>query len=326
MKLPIHYVLFSIVSGIIPVAAQPSNLPNANYSPASLAIELRRLDRTLEKDGDLRALAAVPVAWYVEAPERGFAISSEPLRLLLAPQTDPSIRALNREKAAVWLDHLAEYLEGSTVVPVGSRTQEHTALARVLARPEFAGNGPPTRWELFLKRITTWIREVLDRIFAFAALHPSGSTILFWVVITGAVGIIGSWLLRLWTRANQTLALAVPEPAAKIRTWEEWVYASRVAADRGDAREAIHLAYWAGVMRLQEVGALPPNATLTPRESLRFLSGPRPSSMPVPVAFQESFSGLTSGLERFWYARRRAAPEDFSESLRHLEALGCRVD
>ena len=167
---------------------------------------------------------------------------------------------------------------------------------------------------------------MLDRIFSFAAQHPSGSKILFWMVITGAIGILGSWLLRLWTHANQTLSLAEPERSRKVRTWEEWLRASRAAADRGDPREAIRLAYWAGVVRLQEVHALPVHTSQTPRENLRFLSEPRPGAAPASPAFQESLSGLTSGLERFWYARRLAGPEDFRESLRHLEALGCKVD
>ena len=167
---------------------------------------------------------------------------------------------------------------------------------------------------------------MLERIFSFAAQHPSGSKILFWVVVTGAIGILGNWLLRLWTHANQTLSLTVPERARKVRTWEEWLRASRAAADRGDPREAIRLAYWAGVVRLQEVRALPVNTSQTPRENLRLLSEPKPGRASTAPAFQESLSGLTSSLERFWYARRLAGPEDFRESLRHLEALGCKVD
>jgi hypothetical protein len=197
---------------------------------------------------------------------------------------------------------------------------------RILARPEFAGNAPPTRWELVQQRIVNWIREMLERIFSFAAQHPSGSKILFWVVVTGAIMILGSWLLRLWTSANQTLSLTAPERAGTVRTWEEWLRAGRAAADRGDPREAIRLAYWAGVIRLQEVRALPVNTSQTPRENLRFLSEPQPGGAPASPAFRESLAGLTSGLERFWYARRFAGPEDFRESLRHLEALGCKVD
>jgi len=306
------WILLTIAGGIVPAA-------DASYTPASLAMELRRVKKTLEEGGELQALRALPPAWRVETPERSFSISSEPLRLLLANPTD-------RQKGAAWLDHLAENLEGSVAAAASSRPQEHAELTRILARPEFAANAPPTRWELFQQRVINWIREVLTSIFSYAAQHPTGSTILFWVVVTGAIGILGSWLLRLWTHANQTLSLTAPERVAKVRTWEEWLRASRAAADRGDPREAIRLAYWAGVLRLQEVRALPVNTSQTPRENLRLLSEPKPAGAPASPAFQESLSGLTSGLERFWYARRPASPEDVLDSLRYLEALGCKVD
>jgi hypothetical protein len=324
------WMLLTIAGGIVQISGQYTgqqpNGPSVNYTPASLANELRRVKRILEESGDMQALAAVPPAWQVETPGHSFSISSEPLRLLLARQGDPSERALNRTKGAVWLDHLAENLEGSGTESEGSRPQEHAALARILARPEFAGNAPPTRWELFQQRVANWLRDLFNSIFSFAAQHPSGSKILFWVVITGAIGILGTWLLRLWTEANQTLALARPGPARKVQTWEDWLRASRAAADRGDPREAIRLAYWAGVVRLQEVRALPVNTSQTPREYLRSLSEPRPGGAAASPAFQESLSGLTFGLERFWYAGRLAGPEDFRESLRQLEALGCKVD
>jgi Domain of unknown function (DUF4129) len=320
------WILLTISGGIARVTGQQPGVSSASYTPASLSKELRRVKGTLEESGDIQTLGALPQAWQVETPDRSFSISSEPLRVLLARQADPKERALNKEKGAVWLDHLADYLEGSGTSSAGSRPQEHAELARILARPEFAGSAPPTRWELVQQRIITWIRELLERIFSFAAQHPSGSKILFWVVITGAIGILGSWLLRLWAHANQTLALTAPVRVGKIRTWEEWLRASRAAADRGDPREAIRLAYWAGVVRLQEVRALPLNTSQTPRENLRLLSEPKPGGASTPPAFQESLACLTSALERFWYARRLAGPDDFRESLRHLEALGCKVD
>nr|AEQ20313.1 hypothetical protein [uncultured bacterium CSLG10] len=322
------WILLTIAGGIVPVSGQYTGqqASSASYTPASLALELRRVKRTLQESGDAQALPALPLAWQVETPDRSYSISSEPLPVLLARQTDPKEQARNNVKAAAWLDHLADYLEGSGTAFAGSRSQERTELTRILARPEFAGNAPPTRWDLFQQRVLTWIREMLDRIFSFAAQHPSGSKILFWVVITGAIGILGNWLLRLWTRGNQTMSLTAPGLATRVRTWEEWFRASRAAADQGDPREAIRLAYWAGVMRLQELRLLPVHTSQTPRENLRLLSEPKPGAAPASPAFRESLSGLTSGLERFWYARRLAGPEDFRESLRHLEALGCKVD
>jgi len=41
---------------------------------------------------------------------------------------------------------------------------------------------------------------------------------------------------------------------------------------------------------------------------------------------REPLTALTMGLERAWYANRGAGPEDFRESLSHLEALGCLLE
>ena len=320
------WILLTIAGGMVPAAGQRLDGPSTSYTPASLAKELRRVKKTFEESGDIQVLAALPAAWQVETPERNFSISSEPLRVLLARQADPKERALNTAKAAAWLDHLADYLAGSGTASVGSRPRERAELARILARPEFAGNAPPTRWELLQQRIITWIRDMIERIFSFAAQHPSGSKLLFWVMVTAAIGILGTFLLRLWTRANQTLSLTVPERAGRVRSWEEWLRASRAAAERGELREAIRMAYWAGVVRLQEIRALPVNTSQTPRENLRLLFEPKPGREPASPVFQESLTGLTSSLERFWYAGRLAGPDDVNESMRHLEALGCKVD
>ena len=315
------WILLTIAGGIVLVGGQPNN--PSSYAPPSLAKELRRLKGTLE---DIQTAIDLPPAWQVETPERNFSISSEPLRQLLVNQGDPTERALNKKKAAAWLDHLAEVLEGAGSASADSRLQEHAKLTQILARPEFAGNAPPTQWDLLQQRILTWIRDILNEIFSFAAQHPSGSQILFWVIASGAVVIIGAWLLRLWTRSNRTLSLTASEAIGRVRSWEEWLRASQTAADRGDPREAIRLAYWAGIVRLQELHALPVNASRTPRENLRLLSEPKPGGAMASPVLQESLSGLTSGLERFWYAKRSAGPDDFHESLRHLEALGCKVD
>ena len=270
------------------------------------------MKKTLEQSGDIQTLGALPLAWQVETPDRSFSISSEPLRVLLARQADPKERALNNARGAAWLDHLADYLEGLRHGIRAARGHKNAPTSRASSRVRNSPAMPrPRAGSCSSREFVNWIREMLERIFSFAAQHPSGSKILFWVVVTGAIGILGSWLLRLWAHANQTLSLIAPERVGRVRTWEEWLRASRAAADRGDPREAIRLAYWAGVVRLQEVRALPVNTSQTPRENLRLLSEPKPGGAPASPAFQESLSGLTSGLERFWYARRLAGPDDF---------------
>lgn len=283
---------------------------------ASLATDLRGLDASLSDSTDSRAAASLPQAWEVETPERHYSISTGPLRAILT-----SGRKSRTEEAKQWLDQVATQLEGFA----GEHTRpadERDKLNRILARSEFGGAGPPNALERFRDRVRAWINDLLERLFQFAASHPAGSQILFWILLTGTVGFLVLWLVRLWSRDTLLLKLTAPLRAThEARTWEEWLASARKAAAQGDWRQAIHCAYWAGVLRLQDSGALPTDRTHTPREYLKLLTvaGTGGES-------RESLAALTRELERFWYARRTASQEDFTESLRHLAALGCKVE
>jgi hypothetical protein len=298
-----------IAMATFPAAAQSRTVPD----PASLAAELRALETSLSDQTDAHAAAALPPAWEVETPERHYSISTGPLRAILA-----SGRKSHNEEARLWLDQIAVQLEGfAAVEPSRSPASERAKLNGILARRDFAGAAPPSALERLRDRVRAWINDFLDKIFQIVASHPTGSQILYWIVLAGAVGVLAFFLIRLWSQDAQFLKLGAPNPAGHgFRTWEEWFVAARDAAAQGDFRQAIHCAYWAGIIRLQGTGALPADRTRTPREYLVLLTqGPR-----------EPLAALTHELERFWYARRAASNEDFRESLRHLAALGCNVE
>jgi hypothetical protein len=267
--------------------------------PASLAAELHRLENTRQ------IASSLPAAWVVEASGRRYSISTAPLRKMSSEQAQRT-----------WLDQLARQLESASAhpaPPVTARTQ----LDRILARREFAPVRPPTFWERLTQRIIDWIRGIIRSIIAYARQHPTGGTILFWLAAGIAVCFLGFWLLRLWSGKRST-PLSQPEPTALGWTWQQWVLSAREARDQGDIRRAIHCAYWAAVVRLQDMQLLPRDLTRTPREYLGLLPEYDISRAPL--------TALTSALERFWYAARPASPADLRESLDHMEALGCRLD
>jgi hypothetical protein len=310
-------VLETVFLGALPAAAQ---LRTA-LDPASLAAELRTLEASLSDQTASHAAISLPPAWEVETPERRYSISTTPLRTILASGGKVPIG-----QAKQWLDQLAGQLESFAAEPARSTANARGKLNRILARPEFAGAGPPSALERLRDRVRAWIVALLDRIFGFVASHPASSQILFWIVLAGTVGFLALWLVRLWSRDAQLLKLPAPNPAAhELRTWEEWLRAARKAAEQGDSRQAIHCAYWAGIVRLQGTGALPADRTRTPREYLGLLT-PGPENNISAENARQPLAALTQGLERFWYARRAAGNEDFRESLRHLAALGCNVE
>ena len=97
------------------------------------------------------------------------------------------------------------------------------------------------------------------------------------------------------------------------------------AAGRGDYRGAIHCAYWAGIARLQDLGALAPDRAKTPREYLGAL-GKSKTVQPESFATREqALSLLTVRLEKIWYGYHMATEADFRDSLNQLETLGCHL-
>jgi hypothetical protein len=281
-------------------AAAPGQSSAVFPDPNSLAAELQRL-----KQAGPAGVASLPSAWVVENHGRRYSISTAPLRKI--PKAQDQAR---------WLDHLAQQLEGASAtdeVPATARVQ----LDRILARREFTGVGPPSPWERVVQFILGWISEILRKIFDFARQHPTGETILFWLLAAIAAGVPVFWLLRLRVGKRRTAPPPV-EQTVPDRSWQQWVVLAREARERGDARAAIHCAYWAGVVRLQDARLLPRDLTHTPREYLRLMPDREISHAPL--------AALTSALERFWYADRPAGPDDLRESLNHLEALGCSLD
>lgn len=302
----------------------PSDAPQAfpaQYDTASFVAELHRLTGVLKKNPSTNEMAALrdslPRTWTVSTPERTYSISSEPLRNQLT--------SLSAPKALVWVNHLAAEVQASSF-PQTASPQARAELDRILARPEFAAVRPPSAWDQFRQRIAVWVAQMLLWLFSGLDRHPIGGKILFWLILLGVVGCIAVGLFRFLTNRDRIAVLAPSVSPLASRAWQEWLRASREAAGRGDFREAVHSAYWAGIARLEDAGILPKDRTKTPREYLRLVADPHPGELAPPLARREPLAALTSRLERVWYANRGAGPEDFQDSLRQLETLGCPLE
>jgi hypothetical protein len=91
---------------------------------------------------------------------------------------------------------------------------------------------------------------------------------------------------------------------------------ARLAADRGNWRDAIHLGYWCGISFLEAQGLWRPDTARTPREYLRL--------MPSASEHRETLSRLTRTFELVWYGTQEADGNAFFETLAQLEKLGCQ--
>jgi hypothetical protein len=296
--------------------------PLAAYDAPSFAAELHRLSDALGKNPSPEEMVALrdslPKQWNVKTPDGSYSVSSEFLRhQLTAGPSGP---------AKAWVDHLALETERYSASRSGTPGNAKAELQKILAGAEFAGVRPPSAWDLFRQRLAVWLERLLLRIFGGLARYPIGGQILFWVAIVLGVGFIAFWLFRFLVGRDRLDSLPPSEVLTASRTWQEWIRAAREAASRNDFREAVHSAYWAGIVRLEETGVVPRDRTKTPREYLRMASETSPEGIAPSPAYREPLAALTTRLERIWYANRGAGADDFRDTLRQLEALGCQLE
>ena len=295
---------------------------NAAYDMPSLTAELTRISAVLDKKPSANDLAALrhslPGEWRVTTPEKEYSISTGFLRAQL---NQDSI-----SKARTWVGHLKEQLEGYSTTRTSGTANSRAELDGILRSPEFSAVHPPTRWDIFRQRIAAWIERMLMRLFGRMAQYPIGGQILFWAVVVLCVGFLALWVFRFTVSRDRIDALPPGHVVAPTRTWQEWIRVARLAASRNDFRKAIHAAYWAGIARLEDTGALPKDRTKTPREYLRLISQPVRGELMPPAAYREPLTVLTNRLERTWYGNRTATGDDFRDTLQQVEALGCQLE
>jgi hypothetical protein len=305
---------------------------NVYPDASSFVAELQRLGNAI-KEGKASAAdmakvrESLPGQWELTTTEPSYSLSTEPLRVLLRDaekEKKPESMAAKATEAADWAFDLANqvnaYAEAQTLSAVSARP----ALDRILSQREFASVHGPTSWDLFRQRVNRWIERQLLRFLGKIGRYPIGARILLWTIVVAVVLWLAVTLFRYWTRRATLEELQTPDSVAFVRTWQEWIRIAREAAGRGDFREAVHSAYWAGISYLEDSGVVRKDRTRTPREYMRSVS----TATQLAVSgrgTREALSALTMALEQVWYGRRPANNQDFANAMRSVEALGCQL-
>ena len=201
--------------------------------------------------------------------------------------------------------------------PNADLSAQHNQLTQILARHEFRKVKGADLKDAFLSRIFRWLARLLGKAVAGRSPNFDVIRVLIYLFVGVAVTLLLIWTVRKFSqpRPGPMVREIIPfSPSA--RGWRTWLAEARELAQQQDWRNAIHLAYWAGVSYLEEHGAWKPNRARTPREYLRLI-GTRAAQYPVLAA-------LTRKLEIVWYGYGNASEADFQEALGQLEKLGCR--
>ena len=309
----------------------PQSSKSPIYDSQSFIQELARLKVELEsarKSAEtLRSYReSLPEAWAVDAGGRHYDVPTDLLvSRLVKAERQPELRRQQLGQARDYLDALAvetSLLSGQAPPQTDSARAK---LNTILARSEYARARQESWWEKLRARISNILLDALDRIFRRVGSQASFGYALLWIGVCAAAILIAYWIFRNWFRLARAEEMALDAAAVPSRSWQEWVFAAREAAGRGDYRMAIHCAYWAGIARLQDLGTLSPDRAKTPREYLRALTRAKLILPETLATRQQALSLLTLRLEKIWYGYQIATEADFRDSLTQLENLGCHL-
>lgn len=263
-------------------------------------------------------IAAIPDQVTIDATGREITVSFRPLKDALTEfaKADSRLKPEHLKNVRTYLLTLEEQAttyDQAVADPAASRQK----LGEILARREFRNVHGPGLKETLLGRLYRWLARLLGRIRFGGAGAFNILQVIVYVLVGAALLILVFWTVNRLRRTEEDLPPRKIIPfSPSARSWRAWLAEAREHAQKQDWRNAIHLAYWAGISFLESGGAWKPNRARTPREYLRLLSTRNPKHRPL--------SDLTRKFEVVWYGDRPAAQQDFQETLVQLEKLGCR--
>jgi Domain of unknown function (DUF4129) len=194
---------------------------------------------------------------------------------------------------------------------------QHSKLDQILSRSEFNKVKGPNAKDALMARIYRWLSRLLSKLNFKGGANFDLMRLVIYLFAGAAVTLLLVWTIRrLRQPQEEFLPREIVPFSPSARGWRSWLAEARALAQQQDWRNAIHLAYWAGISYLEENGAWKPNRARTPREYLRLI-GMRAANYPILAA-------LTRTLETVWYGYGDASEADYQEALGQLEKLGCR--
>ncbi len=274
-----------------------------------------RLEKHPEDGPALRR--ELPMTWRVSVAGERYEVSTQWLRNQIESAADnPKSAPDYVTRIRVRLEALRIETESLAQPPPFEVGRARLKLTEILNRQEFRGVRGPTWFDRLRNQALYWIIKFLDAVSGRFRGHPQGARMFLWCAVIVAVGLSLIWLARLLLyRRAAVSSLEQSVSPMKESTSTDLLRQALAAARRENFRDAIRLAYWAAVHRLQEAGVWKMDRTRTHREYLRMI----PAGHPDRAAVSE----ITSSFERVWYGGRAAAGEDFRTALAHLEKLGC---
>jgi uncharacterized protein DUF4129 len=290
----------------------------ADLSPAQYRSELDRLLISTEKLDEPGAripelMNSLPSAWRVSSERGAFEISTEWLRENLGTlgyKYDEEVAKKIRDRLTQLRADLDEYEKDPRDV-----SRQRALMAGILSRGEFRELHGPSWSDQLKQRLVQLLLRLLGRAITSSIFSNVGKFFVY-----GLMGVaflaVAYWVYRSIRTSTRVESIVPENMPVSAREWRIWLAEARAAAQSGNWRDAVHLAYWAGISLLETQGAWRPDAARTPREYLRLIPEANPH--------RPTLSSLTRKFELVWYGGQPADEQVFAQTLEELEKLGCR--
>lgn len=321
-------ICFLICLLIVSAVCRADSTGVAVLTPAEYRAQLTdMLSATLPLDSSVSAIPPafhrLPVTWHVHSDQRDFDISTEGLQRDIR-RYEKDRTADNALAVRARLLSLRREMDGYEKPPADV-SANRTKLNSILAQPEFASRNPgwldriDKRIEAFLVKlrgaVISFLLRILRRLFGWSAIPTVSKFVVYALIGAALLALIYIVYRTIWRDQDDTEIVPRDLPVS-AKEWAIWLAEARAAAAKGEWRDAIHLAYWAGISFLERQGFWKPDRARTPREYLRLLS--------ASSEHRATLAALTRIFELAWYAKRDASEVTFSQTLAELEKLGCR--
>jgi uncharacterized protein DUF4129 len=311
-------LLLALLVSLAPAIAHAGSISVSEYRRQLSDISGQIESLKLHPEQAARVVTAIPDEVSVTTGSGAVTVKYKSLKDDLA-----SFSSVEADKRTAFLKKIGSYVQS---LRVAADAYEKNAedpgpardkLNRILAMREFSKVNGPSAKDALLARIYRWLSRILSKNFPSKGSKFDLMQLLIYLLVAAAVTLLVIWTVRRLRRPHEELPGREIIPfAPSARSWRAWLAEARTLATQQDWRNAIHLAYWAGISYLEEHGAWKPNRARTPREYLRLI-GTRAAPYPVLAA-------LTRKLEVVWYGYGTARESDFEEALEQLQQLGCR--
>src|SRR5258708_10614680 len=242
--------LLLLVCGL-PAFASPISIAEYREQLHDLSSQVASLEGQPEDSG--KVLASIPGHVSVDARSHEYSVNYQWLKDDLAKfkkaeATTGHAILQGIQQHLQTLDSESQAFENNST----DLEQSRRKLDEILSRHEFGKVQGPSAWAILRAKIFRF----LDRFFRIrygAGLVLDFLQVLVYLLIGAAVLAVAIWVIRRFgTPSEQPAGRSAMSLAPSAKGWRSWLAEARSLAQKGDWRNGIHLAYWAGISFLEE--------------------------------------------------------------------------